>query len=212
MVALCIYLRNFTNTVQWKILEIQEYYAPDKAFKLVFSCHSSVSYLFPLLNVRRMDATEKRFMFGWTLWPASCMVKPWLTTWLTTVARISSEVMALLLALPLPPLPPLPPHPPPRPLTLTSVSLISSTFHVAIHCSPNQELTCGPYIAKALIPNCTTALEMEVLPFGMTVCSLSEHKEILHWWIGLGSWHMSYSLRSLCHKFQFLGVNNWEKR
>src|SRR4029434_1975989 len=46
MVALCICLRNFTDTVQWKI---QEYYAPDKAFKLVFSCHSSVSYLFPLL-------------------------------------------------------------------------------------------------------------------------------------------------------------------
>src|SRR4029434_3178446 len=35
MVALCICLRNFTDTVQWKI---QEYYAPDKAFKLVFSC------------------------------------------------------------------------------------------------------------------------------------------------------------------------------
>src|SRR4029434_10375057 len=63
MVALCICLRNFTNTVQWKILKIQEYYAPDKAFKL-FSCHSSVSYLFPLLNVRRMDATDKRLMFG----------------------------------------------------------------------------------------------------------------------------------------------------
>ena len=111
MVALCICLRNFTDTVQWKI---QEYYAPDKAFKLVFSCHSSVSYLFPLLNVQRMDATEKRLIFGWTLWPASCMVKPWLTTWLTTVARISSEIMALLLALSLHPLPP-----PPPPLTLT---------------------------------------------------------------------------------------------
>ena len=112
MVALCICLRNFTDTVQWKI---QEYYAPDKAFKLVFSCHSSVSYLFPLLNVQRMDATEKRLIFGWTLWPASCMVKPWLTTGLTTVARISSEIMALLLALSLHPLPP----PPPPPLTLT---------------------------------------------------------------------------------------------
>src|SRR4029434_3869905 len=44
----------------------------------------------------------------------------------------------------------------------SSASLISSTFHVAIDCSPNKELTCGPYIAKALIPNCTTALEMEV--------------------------------------------------
>src|SRR4029434_7812585 len=102
MVALCICLRNFTDTVQWKI---QEYHAPDKAFKLVFSCHSSVSYLFPLLNVQRMDATEKRLIFGCTLLRASCMVKPWLTIWLTTVARISSEIMALLLAHPLPPLP-----------------------------------------------------------------------------------------------------------
>src|SRR4029434_21270 len=101
----------------WKI---QEYYAPDKAFKLVFSCHSSASYLFPLLNVQRMDAIEKRLIFGWTLWPASCMVKPWLTTGLTTVARISSEIMALLLALSLPPLPP-----PPPPLTLTPLPFLS---------------------------------------------------------------------------------------
>lgn len=156
MVALCICLRNFTDTVQWKI---QEYYAPDKAFKLVFSCHSSVSYLFPLLNVQRMDATEKRLIFGWTLWPASCMVKPWLTTGLTTVARISSEIMALLLALSFHPLHPLPP-----PFTLTPLPLITSHFNVAINCSPNQELTCGHHIAKALISNCTTAFEMEVLP------------------------------------------------
>src|SRR4029434_9202614 len=61
----------------------------------------------------------------------------------------------------------------------SSVSLITSHFNVAIHCSPNQELTCGPYIAKALIPNCTTALEMEVLPFEWQ-CALSEYKEIWH--------------------------------
>src|SRR4029434_2296412 len=42
----------------------------------------------------------------------------------------------------------------------SSASLITSYFNVAIHCSPNQELTCGPYIAKALISNCTTALEI----------------------------------------------------
>src|SRR4029434_3881473 len=56
MVALCICL----------ILQIQynvKYYAPDRAFKLVFSCHSSVSYPFSRLNFRRMDATEKRLMF-----------------------------------------------------------------------------------------------------------------------------------------------------
>ena len=47
----------------------------------------------------------------------------------------------------------------------SSASLITSHFNVAINCSPNQELTCGHHIAKALISNCTTALEMEVLPF-----------------------------------------------
>src|SRR4029434_553353 len=46
----------------------------------------------------------------------------------------------------------------------SSASLITSHFDVAIHCSPNQELTCGHHIAKALISNCTTAFEMEVLP------------------------------------------------
>ena len=61
----------------------------------------------------------------------------------------------------------------------SSASLITSHFNVAIHCSPNQELTCGPYIAKALIPNCTTALEMEVLTFEWQ-CVLSEQKEICH--------------------------------
>src|SRR4029434_4192799 len=105
----------------------QEPYAPDKAFKLVFSCHSSVSYLFSLLNVRMMDATEKRLILGCNLWPASCMVKPWLRTWSITVARISSDITALLLTLtrpllphplPHPPLPP--PRPPPRPLPLWS--------------------------------------------------------------------------------------------
>src|SRR4029434_3775602 len=59
----------------------------------------------------------------------------------------------------------------------SSASLISSHFNVAIHCSPNQELTCGPYIAKALISNCTTALEM-VLPFEGNLyncCSLQNY-------------------------------------
>src|SRR4029434_6875732 len=61
----------------------------------------------------------------------------------------------------------------------SSFSSSYSHFNVAIHCSPNQELTCGPYIAKALIPNCTTALEMEVLTFEWQ-CVLSEQKEIWH--------------------------------
>ena len=49
-----------------------------------------------------------------------------------------------------------------------SLSFSPSHFNVAINCSPNQELTCGHHIAKdsiTLISNCTTALEIEVLPF-----------------------------------------------
>ena len=61
----------------------------------------------------------------------------------------------------------------------SSASLITSHFNAAIHCSPNQEPTCGPYIAKALIAHFTTALEMKVLPFEWQ-CVLSEHKEIWH--------------------------------
>ena len=80
-------------------------------------------------------------------------------------------------------------------------SLITSHFNVAIHCSPNQELTCGPYIAKALIPNCTTALEMEVLPFEWQ-CVLSEHKEIWHWWSVQNRW-------GLCVVFWRKCVYNW---
>src|SRR4029434_7767465 len=61
----------------------------------------------------------------------------------------------------------------------SSASLITSHFNAAIHFSPNQELTCGPYIAKALIAHFTTVLEMKVLPFEWQ-CVLSEHNEIWH--------------------------------
>src|SRR4029434_3268837 len=53
----------------------------------------------------------------WTLWPASLMFKPWLSTWSTTAAQISLE-MTILLFLSPPPLPsshPLPPPCPPPP-------------------------------------------------------------------------------------------------
>ena len=138
--------------------------------------------------------------------PASCMVKPWLTTWLTTVARISSAIMALFLALP-----PLP-HPPP--LTLTPLPLWSP---------PTVALT----LLKLWFQIAQQPLEMEVLPFEWQ-CVLSEHKEIWHWWsvqnrivcsvlkkvwlqlksvskadncvyssaVGLWSWHMSDRLGS----------------
>src|SRR4029434_2883158 len=97
------------------------------------------------------------------------MVKPWLTSWSTTVARISSEIMALLLALPLLLF-----------LLLLLLSLLFLSNPHSLQCShtllPLKHLSlqcCHPlfakpgahlYIAKALIPNCTTALEMEVLP------------------------------------------------
>src|SRR4029434_6794559 len=53
----------------------------------------------------------------------------------------------------------------------SSAFLITSHFNVAINCSPNQELTCGHHIAKALISNGTTAFEMEVLPIEITARS-----------------------------------------
>src|SRR4029434_11011681 len=66
-----------------------------------------------------------------------------------------------------------------HPYSHSSAFLITSHFNVAINCSPNQELTCGHHIAKALLPNCTTALEIEVLTFEWQ-CVLSEQKEICH--------------------------------
>src|SRR4029434_4119200 len=44
-------------------------------------------------------ATVKRLRFGWTLWPASLMLKPWLSTWSTTAAQISFSFFFLLLLL-----------------------------------------------------------------------------------------------------------------
>src|SRR4029434_7608842 len=72
------------------------------------------------------------------------MVKPWLTIWLTTVARISSEIMALLLALSLHPLPPLSSHllpsspslPPSYPLLYSQSLLFSSLFSPFLLFSP----------------------------------------------------------------------------
>src|SRR4029434_9389304 len=60
----------------------------------------------------------------------------------------------------------------------SSAFLINSHLNVAINCSPNQELTCGHHIAKALISNCTTALKMEVLPIEQQ-CVLSETTEVV---------------------------------
>src|SRR4029434_378901 len=155
MVALCICLRNFTDTVQWKI---QEYYAPDKAVKLVLSCHSSVSYLFPLLNVHIY------ICYIW-LSPLSSLLhgQPMVDHMVDhsgpnlirdngspSCSFSSSSSSSSFLS---------------SSYSHFSACLITSHFNISINCSPNQELTYGHHIAKALISNCTTALEREVLPF-----------------------------------------------
>ena len=78
------------------------------------------------LPILILDATAYLLTFGCTLCPASLIVRPWLTTWSTKVARISSEIMVLGLPHP-PPLPrPRPPRPPP--LTLTPLALALPLF------------------------------------------------------------------------------------
>ncbi len=102
-----------------------------------------LQYLFSSRNVLITLATVYRLRFGCTRSPASLSVRPWLTTWSTSVARISfvrfgplwapswlplplplplppawppSLPLPLLISpllIPLPPLPP-PPRPPPR--------------------------------------------------------------------------------------------------
>ncbi len=94
-----------------------------------------LQYLFSSRNVLITLATVYRLRFGCTRSPASLSVRPWLTTWSTSVARISFVRFGPLwgpsclpLPLPLPPawppslplpllipLPPLPPPPCPRP-------------------------------------------------------------------------------------------------
>ncbi len=85
-----------------------------------------LQYLFSSRNVLITLATVYRLRFGCTRSPASLSVRPWLTTWSTSVARISFVRFGPLwapscLPLPLPiPLPlPLPPAwPPSLPLPL----------------------------------------------------------------------------------------------
>ena len=145
-----------------------------KAFKLVFSCHSSVSYLFSLLNVQMMDATEKRLIWGCTLWPASCMVKPWLRTWSITVARISSEITPLLLTRP--------PLPPPRPLTLTPLSLWSllpsmfSSILLQIRSSPVALILLKPWFQIAQQP-----WKWKFCQLNSSVFCLNTRR-FWHWW------------------------------
>ncbi len=96
-----------------------------------------LQYLFSSRNVLITLAAVYRLRFGCTRSPASLSVRPWLTTWSTSVARISfvrfgplwapsclplplplppawPPSLPLPLLIPLPTLPP-PPCPPPRP-------------------------------------------------------------------------------------------------
>src|SRR4029434_5225157 len=64
---------------------------------LFWHTETIVQYCKPACSM--MAATVKRLRLGWTLWPASLMLNPWLRTWSTTVARISFEITILLLLL-----------------------------------------------------------------------------------------------------------------
>ena len=71
------------------------------------------TFLFSSRNVLITDATVKRLRCWWTLCPASLIVRPWLMTWSTKVALISSEIGVHAW-----PLRPGPCPPRPRPLAL----------------------------------------------------------------------------------------------
>ena len=67
------------------------------------------TFLFSSRDVLIMDETVKWLRLGWTLCPASLIVRPWFMTWSTKVALMSSEIMvrawpllSLSLCLPLP--------------------------------------------------------------------------------------------------------------
>lgn len=65
--------------------------SPARYLRLYSSIHGQDS-LFSSRNVLITDATVKRLRCGWTLCPASLIVRPWLMTWSTKVACISSEI------------------------------------------------------------------------------------------------------------------------
>ncbi len=87
-----------------------------------------LQYLFSSRNVLITLATVYRLRFGCTRSPASLSVRPWLTTWSTSVAQISFVRFGSLWApscLPLPlPLPLPPAWPPSLPLPLLSPPLL----------------------------------------------------------------------------------------
>ncbi len=113
-----------------------------------------LQYLFSSRNVLITLATVYRLRFGCTRSPASLSARPWLTTWSTSVARISfvrfgplwaPSCLPLPLPLPLPPawppslplpllipLPPLPPPPCPPPRSPRSPPRLTLSLTLSI--------------------------------------------------------------------------------
>ncbi len=122
-----------------------------------------------------MDATVYLLKCGCTLCPASLIVRPWLTTWSTKVARISSEITVLGLPRPCPPRPP--------PLTLTPLAL--PLFPMLASIAPKQKSSPVALYAKALIANCKTVWRV-FCPCDESVCIFEwqcvpcENKIFLH--------------------------------
>ncbi|MEQ2180158.1 hypothetical protein GOODEAATRI_032754 [Goodea atripinnis] len=83
-----------------------------------------------------MDATVYLLKFGCTLCPASLIVRPWLTTWSTKVARIpsssSSSSYSYYHSLSCP----------------SSSSYSHYVSNVGLHYTKTEGLTCGPFLLK----------------------------------------------------------------
>lgn len=113
-----------SSTVQYsslRICDVAVWYSITVQFYTIHYCRcylrrESNTYLFSSRNVLMTEATVKRLRFGWTLSPASLIVKPWFTTWSTNVALMLSDIT---LRWPLTTRPPLSCPRPPPPLTLT---------------------------------------------------------------------------------------------
>ncbi|MEQ2290804.1 hypothetical protein AMECASPLE_006704 [Ameca splendens] len=85
-----------------------------------------------------MDATVYLLKCGCPLCPAALIVRPWLTTWSTKVARISSSSLS----------------------SSSSYSHSSSSTYVSnvsLHCTKNSHLR--PFSAQAPIANCKTVCQ-----------------------------------------------------
>ncbi len=137
-----------------------------------------------------MDATVYLLKCGCTLCPASLIVRPWLTTWSTKVARISSEITVLGLPRPRPPRPP---------LTLTPLAL--PLFPMLASIAPKQKSSPVALYAKALIANCKTV--WRVFALVMSQCAYLNGSVFLV--------KTRYFLHENCAKSRELCVVFWKK-